>query len=204
MMWGGTAAARDYIKERLGKAVKSYEKTIRKEQEKLVKAYKDAIAAYTKKGDLDSALKVRAERDAFLKSCENAAAVSGHLCKIAVIPNTGVSVQELVPKVSRLSGFGTPITTIAEELKGAKFTRVRWKATPTYKIKVLSSGYLYVTNPTAGSREKAAKGWEHLKGALKGSYLSGVWRVKVTKGSIFSLTGYESMLVASAIELKSK
>ena len=83
------------------------------------------------------------------------------LCKIQLTCSTPFTLSDLVPGVERLHGGYRPtIRTVDDILLEHTFVQVRWRSTPTYRIQVEASGYLYALKMYDQTRLKSERAWE--------------------------------------------
>ena len=133
---------------------------------------------------------------------DSAEAARGYgLCSIQLTGGESVALDLLAPNVKRLSGSYQPrITSVPEAIVGKAFTRVPWRSTPTYRIKVTQSGYLYALQMYQETRTRSDLEWEKVREESKGAHMTrGVYRAWVKKGQEVELSGYELSLVATKI-----
>ena len=124
----------------------------------------------------------------------------GDLCVIKISSNVSASPQHLKKGIQRLSGGYRPtFSHVCPDIEGAEFTKVPWKSSPSYKIEVQRSGYLYMTGVSKHNFTKSGLKIHEISRKIGGSYVGKLYAVRVDKGQTLECGGYESCLIAANI-----
>jgi len=153
---------------------------------------------YAKEGDLESVNMVQEIVDVL----QTKAFADDGLCHIEVEATTDFEVKPLKEGSSRLSRIrgGAKIDFVSETLTEAFYTRLRWRAKPSFTFTARSTGNVYILKHR---KEKASSPkMKHVTSKMLGGqflHLFKTYRVHLEAGQTFKCSGYEICLIADKI-----
>ncbi len=164
--------------------------------------YREALPSMTKGL---SRIKVEQRLIKFSNSSEEETPKTGGAA-ISIRVDVPVVIGRLQKETRQYSGnWDWTFAEVADSCKGFQFTGITGGITPTYEVKVITEGYLWVFGryDSASETIKTASTmkWEDMSGKVVGHDIGSVYRTQVKKGDTFVLKGSCLRLAASTIQV---